>query len=89
MDDLIAGNKRFTSGALPPTNKTWAILKQHTEEKQEPFAAVLSCADSRVPVELVFDQSVGHIFVLGLLEISSRLKSLAAWNMPPQSWTQK
>jgi carbonic anhydrase len=32
-------------------------------DKQEPFAAVLSCADSRVPVELVFDQTIGHIFV--------------------------
>ena len=42
---------------------TLAILKQHTAEKQEPFAAVLSCADSRVPVELAFDQSIGHIFV--------------------------
>jgi carbonic anhydrase len=38
-------------------------LKQHTVDKQEPFAAVLSCPDSRVPVELVFDQSIGHIFV--------------------------
>ena len=33
-------------------------------EKQEPFAALLSCADSRVPVELVFDQSIGHLFVV-------------------------
>ena len=40
-----------------------AILKQKTEGKQEPFAAVLSCADSRVPVELVFDQSIGQLFV--------------------------
>ena len=32
-------------------------------EKQEPFAAVLSCADSRVPVEIIFDQSIGHLFV--------------------------
>ncbi|MEP6958368.1 MAG: carbonic anhydrase, partial [Nitrospirota bacterium] len=32
-------------------------------DKQEPFAAVLACADSRVPVELVFDQTIGHIFV--------------------------
>jgi len=32
-------------------------------EKQEPFAAVLACADSRVPVELVFDQTIGQIFV--------------------------
>jgi carbonic anhydrase len=31
--------------------------------KQELFAAVLSCADSRVPVEFVFDQSIGHVFV--------------------------
>ena len=40
------------------------ILKADTEEHQEPFAAVLSCADSRVPVELVFDQSIGHVFVV-------------------------
>jgi len=40
-----------------------AELKQNTAEKQEPFAAVLSCADSRVPVELIFDQSIGHLFV--------------------------
>ena len=32
-------------------------------EKQEPFAAVLSCADSRVPVEVVFDQTIGQLFV--------------------------
>src|SRR3954451_20376267 len=31
--------------------------------KQEPFAAVLSCVDSRVPVELVFDEEIGRIFV--------------------------
>ena len=40
-----------------------AILKQHLEEKQEPYAAVLSCADSRVPVEIMFDQTIGHLFV--------------------------
>ena len=46
------------------TNSETAILKAKTAEKQEPFAAVLSCADSRVPVELVFDQSIGHLFVV-------------------------
>lgn len=40
-----------------------AILKSKTADEQEPFAAVLSCADSRVPVELIFDQSIGHVFV--------------------------
>src|SRR5271165_597584 len=63
LAELMDGNKRFTSGKLTAHDYDLAILKQHTEEKQEPFAAVLSCADSRVPVELVFDQSIGHIFV--------------------------
>jgi carbonic anhydrase len=40
-----------------------SILKQKTVDKQTPFAALLSCVDSRVPVELVFDQSIGHVFV--------------------------
>jgi len=63
LADLMAGNKRFTSGKMTAYEHDLVILKQHTEEKQEPFAAVLSCADSRVPVELVFDQTIGHIFV--------------------------
>lgn len=63
LTELVEGNKRFTSGRMTAYEHDLAILKQHTEEKQEPFAAVLSCADSRVPVELVFDQSIGHIFV--------------------------
>jgi carbonic anhydrase len=57
------GNKRFTTGRMTAHEHDLAILKQHTIDKQEPFAAVLSCADSRVPVELVFDQTIGHIFV--------------------------
>jgi len=63
LDELVAGNKRFTSGAMTAHEQDLRILKQHTENKQEPFAAVHSCADSRVPVELVFDQSIGRIFV--------------------------
>ncbi|MGO9380070.1 MAG: carbonic anhydrase [Dissulfurispiraceae bacterium] len=63
LQDLMDGNLRFTSGRLIAHEQDLAILKQNTIEKQEPFAAVLSCADSRVPVELLFDQSIGHIFV--------------------------
>jgi carbonic anhydrase len=63
LAQLMAGNKRFTSGKLTAHEQDLAILKAHTEAKQEPFAAVLSCADSRVPVELAFDQTIGHIFV--------------------------
>ncbi|HKW55004.1 MAG TPA: carbonic anhydrase [Stellaceae bacterium] len=60
---LLDGNRRFTEGRLTSFDEDLALLKQKTAEKQEPFAAVLSCADSRVPVELVFDQSIGHVFV--------------------------
>jgi carbonic anhydrase len=63
MGELFAGNKRFTAGRLTAFEKDLSILKQNSAEKQEPFAAVLSCADSRVPVEIIFDQSIGHIFV--------------------------
>jgi carbonic anhydrase len=61
--ELMAGNERFVAGKLSSFALDLKILKVGTVEKQEPFAAVLSCADSRVPVELVFDQSIGHLFV--------------------------
>lgn len=63
LQELMDGNKRFMSNNLTHCEKDLAILRQHTEDKQEPFAAVLSCADSRMPIELIFDQSIGHIFV--------------------------
>ena len=64
LQQLMDGNARFVAGRLTSLNEDLAILKQNTVAKQEPFAAVLSCADSRVPVELVFDQSIGHVFVV-------------------------
>jgi carbonic anhydrase len=60
---LMDGNRRFAERHLTSLNEDLAILRQGTAEKQEPFAAVLSCSDSRVPVELRFDQSIGHVFV--------------------------
>jgi len=63
LRELTAGNQRFTENRLTAHELDLAILKEHTTEKQEPFATVLSCADSRVPVELIFDQSIGHLFV--------------------------
>ena len=60
---MMDGNQRFIDKKLISFDEDLAELKQNTAEKQEPFAAVLSCADSRVPVELVFDQSIGHVFV--------------------------
>jgi carbonic anhydrase len=62
LDELLAGNRRFTSGRTSSHRRDLAMLQQMME-KQEPFAAVLSCADSRVPVEVVFDQTIGQLFV--------------------------
>ena len=61
--ELMAGNSRFATGKITSFAEDLEILKQKTVNKQEPFAAVLSCADSRVPVEIIFDQSIGEIFV--------------------------
>jgi len=63
LEQLMAGNARFVANRLTSFEADLDMLKQQTVAKQEPFAAVLSCADSRVPVELVFDQSIGHVFV--------------------------
>jgi carbonic anhydrase len=63
MQALLDGNQRFRSNKLTSFDEDLDILKNRTVDKQEPFAAILACADSRVPVELVFDQSIGELFV--------------------------
>jgi carbonic anhydrase len=63
MQELVAGNERYMAGKITSFPEDLKILKEKTVLKQEPFAAVLSCADSRVPVEILFDQSIGHVFV--------------------------
>lgn len=63
LQALMDGNRRFTERKMTAFDEDLSILKQNTVEKQEPFASVLSCANSRVPVEIAFDQSIGHLFV--------------------------
>ena len=59
---LLDGNRRFTEGKILAANRDLASLKA-VAPKQTPFAAFLSCADSRVPVEIIFDQGFGEVFV--------------------------
>ena len=61
--ELMDGNERFVGGKITSFPEDLKILKEKTVLKQEPFAAVLACADSRVPVEILFDQTIGHVFV--------------------------
>jgi carbonic anhydrase len=63
LKELMDGNHRYVTGSMTAHKHDLEVLHAKTAEKQQPFAAVLSCADSRVPVELVFDQTIGHVFV--------------------------
>jgi carbonic anhydrase len=64
IQELKNGNKRYIAGKLSSFPEDLKILQEKTVSKQEPFAAVLACADSRVPVEILFDQTIGHLFVV-------------------------
>ena len=61
LQDLIAGNDRFTAARME--SRDFASQRHGTTGGQFPKAVVLSCIDSRVPVETVFDQGIGDIFV--------------------------
>jgi carbonic anhydrase len=57
---LKDGNNRFTSGLS--ANRDLLQKVAETKDEQKPFAAILSCMDSRAPAELIFDQGIGDIF---------------------------
>ncbi len=59
---LYAGNERFASGEPLARNRNIERVRQVAKE-QKPFAAFLGCADSRVPIEILFDQGFGDLFV--------------------------
>ncbi|WP_347923439.1 carbonic anhydrase family protein [Pontimicrobium sp. SW4] len=61
LTDLMEGNKRFTSGNTQSVDNK--ALVEQTVGGQFPKAVVLSCIDSRVPVETVLDQAIGDVFV--------------------------
>jgi len=62
LDLLTEGNRRFVAGNITAPNRNLARL-QEVAARQTPMAAFLGCADSRVPIEIVFDQGFGDLFV--------------------------
>jgi carbonic anhydrase len=62
LERLYAGNRRFVAGEILAPRRNIEHLKE-VANAQRPFAAFLGCADSRVPVEIIFDQGFGDIFV--------------------------
>jgi len=63
LQQLKIGNQRYIRGELkhPHTDASW---RDSLKSSQHPFAVILSCADSRVVPELVFDQGLGDLFVI-------------------------
>src|SRR5499433_2924191 len=64
LQRLKDGNRRF----VEDTRKSESLISPRRRAElaagQEPFAAILGCSDSRVPVEIVFDQGLGDLFVI-------------------------
>jgi carbonic anhydrase len=60
--DLMEGNQRFVSGKMKTVDV--APLRQRLVKGQKPKVVVLACSDSRVPPEILFDKSLGDLFVV-------------------------
>ncbi|MFM7127773.1 MAG: carbonic anhydrase [bacterium] len=60
---LKEGNSRFVSGKLRHAHLA-SDWRTHLTQGQQPIATILSCSDSRVPPELVFDQGLGDLFIV-------------------------
>jgi carbonic anhydrase len=61
LAELKAGNQRFLDGKM--VNTCYKTQIEATKEHQAPHSLILSCLDSRVPPEIIFDQGIGNIFV--------------------------
>ncbi len=61
---LKEGNERYVSSQAQHPNQGIKSRISTATKGQQPFAAILSCSDSRVPVEVLFDRGVGDIFVI-------------------------
>ena len=62
LQRLVDGNRRFRDERAPSTARPWSSRLAH--EAQRPFAIVLGCSDSRTPVEILFDEGFGSLFVV-------------------------
>ena len=65
VQDLKAGNRRFLEGqSIHSSQSSLSKLKEFGTKGQLPKAIVLCCSDSRAPVEMIFDQDIGDLFVI-------------------------
>ncbi|MCU0514119.1 MAG: carbonic anhydrase [Anaerolineae bacterium] len=63
LERLMAGNRRYAAMRQLHPHQT-NFHRQTLVDGQHPFAAILSCSDSRVPAEIIFDQGLGDLFIV-------------------------
>lgn len=65
IQELEQGNQRFLAGeSLQTSDQSLLKLKEYARTGQRPKAIILCCSDSRAPVEMIFDQDLGDLFVI-------------------------
>ena len=62
MQRLVEGNRRFRQADAASQARSWS--RDLATEAQRPFAIILGCSDSRTPVEILFDEGFGDLFVI-------------------------
>ncbi len=85
---LEKGNSRFVSGTAQHPRSD-EMRREETASGQRPFATILTCSDSRLPVERIFDQGIGDLFVIrvagnvaGVSEIATAEYGVGHLNTP-------
>ena len=62
LQRLVAGNRRFQDATGTTAGRAWS--RQLATQPQRPFAIILGCSDSRTPIEILFDEGFGDLFVV-------------------------
>lgn len=63
FERLKQGNERYVNSTTV-CHEDWTAKRTALVENQKPFAIIVSCSDSRVPPEIIFDQTLGHLFIV-------------------------
>jgi carbonic anhydrase len=64
LQKLMDGNTRYVENKMNTCGETTTAAREKLAKGQKPYAIILSCSDSRVPPEIIFDKSLGEIFVV-------------------------
>ena len=88
LDRLREGNRRFVDGERASSDDPGGRARlRELAAKQNPFAIILGCSDSRVPAEIVFDQGLGDLFVIRVAGNIVAPSQIGSVESPPSATT--